>query len=56
MTPLLPADTLATPLMNVIMVAVPNDMGVPFLSLTVGAVTGLVLEFAPVNTKLLSPV
>ena len=53
---MLPADTVATPLVNVIVVGVPKAMGDPVLSFTVGAVTGFVDELAPLKVRILSPV
>ena len=55
-TPLLPAETVATPLVNVIVVTLPKVMAAPVLSFTVGAVTGFVDEAAPLKVSDLSPV
>ena len=55
-TPLLLPDTVATPLVNVIVVAVPKLTAEPLLSFTVGVVDGLVDELAPEKVRLLSPV
>ncbi len=54
MTPLLAPETVATPFVNVIVVAVPNATAVPFLSVTVGWKAPIVP--APENVRLLSPV
>jgi len=53
--PLLLEDTVATPLVNVIVVAVPKLTALPVLLVTVGAVP-LGDEEAPVNVIDLSPV
>ncbi|CAM3914913.1 hypothetical protein AQAU111925_13280 [Aquirufa aurantiipilula] len=46
----------ATPLVNVMIVAVPKFTAVLFLSVTVGLTNGLVDDNAPENTMDLSPV
>ena len=48
--------TVATPFVNVIVVAVPKLVAVPSLSVTFGVVTGLVELFAPLKVRLWSPV
>ena len=55
-TPLFAPATVATPLVNVIVVAVPKLVAAPVLSLTVGVVAGFVELFAPLNVRLWSPV
>jgi hypothetical protein len=55
MAPLLPPDTVATPLLKLIAVADPNGTAVPLLFLTVGTVTGLAELPAPEKIKLLIP-
>ena len=47
--------TVATPLLNVIVVAVPKVVAAPVVFVTVGAVTGLVDGLAPEKVRLLSP-
>jgi predicted naringenin-chalcone synthase len=48
--------TVATPLVNVIAVGVPNAVATPELFVTVGDVTGSVEEFAPEKVSVLLPV
>jgi hypothetical protein len=48
--------TVATPLVNVIAVGVPNAVATPELFVTVGDVTGFVDEFAPENVRDFPPV
>ena len=55
-TPLFEPATVATPVVNVIVVAVPKLVATPVLSLTVGVVAGFVEMFAPLNVRLWSPV
>ena len=55
-TPLLPAETVATPFVKVIVVEFPKETLVPVLSFIVAAFTGLIDEFAPENVSTLSPV
>ena len=53
---LVPLDTVATPLLlKVIVVGEPKGIGVPLLSVTVGAVTGLAELLAPEKIRLLGP-
>ena len=49
-------EVVATPLPNVIAVVDPKAIATPLLFVTVGAVTGLVDEFAPENVRFLEPV
>lgn len=56
MEPLEEPETVATPLVNVIVVAVPKFFAVPVLSVTVGFVTGFVEGLAPEKVSDLSPV
>ncbi len=53
MTPLLEPDTVATPLANVMAVAVPMFTAVPELLLTVGLLAPI--AWAPPNVKLFDP-
>ena len=46
----------AAPLAKLMTAPVPKSTAAPFLSLTVGAVTGLVDELAPAKVRVLSPV
>ena len=54
MTPLLEPDTVATPLVNVIAVALPKLIALPDELLTVGL--NAPIELAPLNVRLLLPV
>ena len=55
-TPLEEPETIATPLLNVIVSAVPKFTVVPVLLVTVGFVTGLVDALGPEKVSVLSPV
>ena len=54
--PLFDPATVATPFVNVIVVAVPKLTATPVLSVTAGVVTGFVELFAPPKVRLWSPV
>ena len=54
-TPLLPPETVATPLLKLIAVAEPKAIAVPVLFITVGAVTGSVELLAPEKVRFLVP-
>ena len=50
-----PPDPVARPLANEINVGVPSDTAMLFLSVTVGAVTGLLEGLAPEKVSIISP-
>ena len=54
-TPLLPPETVATPLVKLIVVDEPKAIAVPVLFFTVGAVTGLAELLAPEKVRFLAP-